>query len=164
MEVANKAKAVVIELKGVIQETTDPARLEELLSVNDELTIALSLLPPPARPTLTLQGLGLNWDDIQSPGADAAKSHRWKGSANGESLSSHDSSADASELSEDEIEPVTPKIDKGKGRAEPEPEEPEKVLSPTFLITESEDEDDEGQSRYISDDGENFGAPSPTDR
>ena len=37
-----------------------------------------------------------------------------------------------------------PKADKGKGRAEPEPEPVESVLSTTFLITESDDEDGEG--------------------
>ncbi|KAF8552251.1 hypothetical protein OG21DRAFT_1604805 [Imleria badia] len=45
----------------------------------------------------------------------------------------------ASAHEDGETTPLTPRLDKGKGRAEPEPEESEKV-SPTFMITESEDE------------------------
>jgi protein phosphatase 1 regulatory subunit 37 len=33
-----------------------------------------------------------------------------------------------------EISPTTPKIDKGKGKAEPESEEPEKVHGPRIYI------------------------------
>ena len=39
---------------------------------------------------------------------------------------------------------ITKRRDKGKGRAEPEPEPVESILSPTFLISESDDEDGEG--------------------
>lgn len=46
--------------------------------------------------------------------------------------------------------PLTPRVDKGKGCAEREPdsEVPEKVLSPAFMISESEDKD-EDKHRYL---------------
>ncbi|KAK2467301.1 hypothetical protein APHAL10511_000536 [Amanita phalloides] len=68
---------------------------------------------------------------------------------------------DAKDAEVEDDTPTTPRIDKGKGRAEPEPEVPEKVLSPTFLVTEPEDEDEEAQ--YHTDEEVEAG-PSPTDR
>ena len=37
----------------------------------------------------------------------------------------------------------TPRIDKGKGKAEPDPEVHEKILSPNFVLLGSDDEEDE---------------------
>ncbi|KAF8637057.1 hypothetical protein AX16_010912 [Volvariella volvacea WC 439] len=71
----------------------------------------------------------------------------------------------AGEDDDDDL-PLAPRLDKGKAKAEPEPEEPEKVLSPTFMITEDDDEDgedDEGGVRYMVPEG-GVTAPSPSDR
>jgi protein phosphatase 1 regulatory subunit 37 len=136
--------------------------------MNDELISLLAHLPGPVRPALTLQGLGLMWDDAISSPFNHEKTTGGSvdeiGLVNGNGQA-HDSARHL--VDEDEQpQPTTPKIDKGKGKAEPEPEELEKVLSPTFLITESEDEDDDGH-RFPAEEGEGgeeVVSPSPTDR
>ncbi|KAJ6476681.1 hypothetical protein C8R47DRAFT_1178834 [Mycena vitilis] len=155
-----QAKALTHELSNLIQETDDPGRMEELLDVNDALTDLVARVPPPGRPTLTLQGLGLKWapgtgpaipspalENGHAPPDDAANGH----------------------AGEEDHSPTTPRIDKGKARAVPEPEEPEKVLSPTLMLShdEEEDEDGEGRLRFSpveaeDDDGETV--IGPTDR
>ncbi|KLO15169.1 RNI-like protein [Schizopora paradoxa] len=60
--------------------------------------------------------------------------------------------------------PETPRIDKGKGRAAPEPEIHEKVLSPSFLISDEEDEDGNPRPAFVSNEpDEMVVGPSPTD-
>ena len=119
-------KALVI----TIERTTDPLRLESLLGLNDDLMSLLGRLEhKPER--LTLQGLGL---DTGVAASNGHATHTPEGSA----------SSTVPEPSDDEDdEPFTPRVDKGKGRAEPEPEPVESILSPTFLISESDDEDGE---------------------
>jgi len=80
------------------------------------------------------------------------------------------------EEEEEEEDPTTPKVDKGKRRAEPEPEQPEMVLSPkTFMMGEPEREDSEKRRRrgggggggYLDDDDERgvgVVVVSPSDR
>lgn len=63
--------------------------------------------------------------------------------------------------SEDEpSSPETPRVDKGKARAEPE-EIHEKVLSPSFMVSSSDDSEDEGKSLLVSV-PEVDSTPSPT--
>ncbi|KAJ3569804.1 hypothetical protein NP233_g4812 [Leucocoprinus birnbaumii] len=64
---------------------------------------------------------------------------------------------------EEEVTPTTPRIDKGKGRAEPEVEEPEKVLSPSYVIDSDSDEDDDVRRLMIPHEELAF-MPSPTER
>ncbi|CAK5276482.1 unnamed protein product, partial [Mycena citricolor] len=118
-DVLKRARALTHELSAVIEATDDPARMEELLDANDTLTALITHLPTNAiaRPTLTLQGLGLK-------------------STNGEPLPTANGVAPTADEP-----PSTPRIDKGKARAVPEPEEPEKVLSPTKLLMGQGDED-----------------------
>lgn len=69
-------------------------------------------------------------------------------------------------LSEDEgmPEPDTPRIDKGKQRAEPEPEVHEPVLSPSFRISASDDEDEDGPKVFVTEEPDPMlSGPSPTD-
>lgn len=66
---------------------------------------------------------------------------------------------DAEQSEEEEIAPDTPRVDKGKGRAKPEPEVFEKVLSPSFMITSSDDDEDEGKAGP----DEAVDGPSPLD-
>ena len=160
---------MIQELATVIQTAADPVHLEELLRINDELISLLAQLPGPVRPALTLQGLGLTWDDANSSPSDLGKtlyaSTNGGGFINGQAMHGNSTGYHTGEEDEDP-QPTTPKIDKGKGKAEPEPEEPEKVLSPAFLITESEDEDEDGH-RFPSEEGEEGDdrvSPSPTDR
>jgi len=166
-ELVSKSKAVASELAIVIQETEDPTRLEELLGINDQLLSLLKNVPGGARPQLTLKGLGLTLDDSQNSSADGdgmldglphingRAAAAMNGHGGGDSSAS--SSADGFEEGRAST-PTTPRIDKGKQRAEPEPEQEEMVLSPkTFQINESESEDEDGV-RYHE------GVASPTDR
>jgi protein phosphatase 1 regulatory subunit 37 len=165
-EVSNKAKAIILELSAVIQETENPARLEELLGINDELTALLAKVPEPVRPTLTLQGLGL-WDTnpIQAiNGSGNEEKQTVLSNGNGQAVHESPTEENHHQDGEDGPEPGTPKIDKGKGKAEPEPVEHEKVLTPTFVIPESEDEDEDGHRLLSVQDSDNVGMPSPTDR
>jgi protein phosphatase 1 regulatory subunit 37 len=151
--ISDKAKRLLFELTSAIQTTDDAARLEELLDVNDELLSSLARIPSPGRPILKLQGLGSNWD------ADRNKSDDAK--ANGGTSTSILVNGEAQHDSPEEEGALTPKIDKGKAKAEPEPEQQEKVLSPNFLITESEDEEDGTRSPVEL---EEVDLPSSTDR
>lgn len=151
-EISSRAKTIVSELNMVIQETDDPARMEQLLNINDEITALIQKLPPPVRPTLTLPGLGISFEgNIRKPV-----------NGNGQALHAGSLMEESEQEYEDgDITPTTPRIDKGKAKAEPEPEEPEKVLSPT-LLPESEDEDEDGV-RYVPDELVE-GVASPNDR
>jgi len=161
------SKAVASELATVIQETEDPSRLEELLGINDQLLSLLNKVSGSTKPHLTLKGLGLTFDDSRNSSDDG--DGRLDGlphingrvtAANGHIVrdSSESSSVDSFE-ERDATTPTTPKINKGKQKAEPEPEQQEMVLSPTtFRINESEDEDEDG----VPYQGE--AVASPTDR
>ncbi|KAJ7136385.1 hypothetical protein C8R43DRAFT_929206 [Mycena crocata] len=155
-DVLKQAKALTRELMLVIPATEDPARMEELLNVNDALTALIARAPPPGRPTLTLQGLGIKWAPGAPVASPAQENDAEAGQANGHILG------------EDDDGPTTPRVDKGKARAVPEPEEPEKVLSPTLMLADDEDEDGEGRMRFSpveeGDDGETVMGTSPTDR
>ncbi|KAJ7710586.1 hypothetical protein B0H17DRAFT_1324260 [Mycena rosella] len=161
-DVLKQARALTRELGKVIQETEEPARMEELLDVNDTLTALVARAPPPGRPTLTLQGLGLKW----APGAPVASPVVGNGDAG---VASGGANGHAAAGAEDEEAPTTPRIDKGKARAVPAPEEPEKVLSPLMLADDEDDEDGEGRLRFSpveedGDDSETVLGTSPTNR
>lgn len=145
--VIESAKEASKALMDLIEQTTDPTRLEALLALNDNLTGLLARsVPQPSK----LQGLGVVID-TGSPD-----------SAEGVIINGHSPGIAGEESGiEDEEEPVTPRIDKGKGRAEPEPEFPEPVLSTPFLVAESDEEDGEAHLA-VSDEIED--AISPTDR
>ena len=81
------------------------------------------------------------------------------GSMLGNGQAQHDS---PKEEAQEEEEVITPRLDKGKAKADPEPEEQEKILSPNFLITESEDEDDAARSPVESEEVPDL--PSSNDR
>jgi protein phosphatase 1 regulatory subunit 37 len=172
-----QAKALTRELSTVIQATEDPGRMEELLDVNDTLTALVARVPPPGRPTLTLQGLGLKW----APGAGQAVSSPALGNGHsptglgaggqGDAGGGGAANGHVNMGEEDDDAPTTPRVDKGKARAVPEPEEPEKVLSPTLLLGDDEDDEDgEGRLHFSpvedgeDDDGETVIGASPTNR
>lgn len=134
----NSAKEVQKSLMKVIEYTDDPSRLEELLALNDEIT---SLLAGATPQWPKLSGLGLRLE-------------------NGHPVSMENEVA-LGELQELEEELLTPRIDKGKGRAEPEPELLEPVLSPTKLTMDSDDEEIELPDSLL---GQVESIVSPTDR
>jgi protein phosphatase 1 regulatory subunit 37 len=167
-ELVSKSKAVASELAIVIQETEDPSRLEELLGINDQLLSLLKTVPGGTRPQLKLKGLGLTLDDdsrnssVDGDGMlDGLPHINGRAAAmNGHFGGDSSASSSADSFEEDKtLTPTTPRIDKGKQRAEPEPEQEEMVLSPkTFQINESESEDEDGV-RYRGEE-----VASPTDR
>lgn len=129
--------------------------MEELFEMHEQVSTLLNKLPPPprllTRPQLMLPGLGLT-------GANGVNGSTSSLVSEISSLGLAETEEDMRSLEEDIL--TTPRIDKGKARAEPEPEEPEKVLSPTFMITADEDEEDEERSFNPAEEGE----PSPTNR
>lgn len=138
-EVVVKARSMVTELASVIQETEDPIRLEELLGINDQLLTLLKKVPTKLKETLRLQGLGLTIENtgIEVDGKLDGYPHL-NGRLNGHTASLETSSESSSVESNEEETPTTPKVDKGKRKAEPE--QPEMVLSPkTFMIGEAEE-------------------------
>ena len=147
-ELLQSTRELMKSIVSVVESTTDPTHLESLLTLNDELMSLLGRLEPKPE-GLRLQGLG-NLPSNGDAVGNGHTSHTPEGSA---------SSAQELEAPSDDDEPITPRIDKGKGRAEPEPEPVESVLSPTFLITESDDED--GETLPITTDPEEI--VSPTD-
>jgi protein phosphatase 1 regulatory subunit 37 len=157
---------VLAELTTAIQDTEDAVRLQELLGINDQLRSLLAKIPAPQKPTLVLQGLGVKKINGSTPASGEGSISSGTVDLQNGHAARHDELTTPNgvgvEGSTDDDTPTTPRIDKGKGRAEPEPEVPEKVLSPTFLITESESEDEE--ARYATDEEIEAGRPSPTDR
>ncbi|KAI0371987.1 RNI-like protein [Pilatotrama ljubarskyi] len=146
-ELVKSTREIMKSIIAMIETTTEPSRLEMLLSLNDDLTDLLARLEPRPEP-LKIQGLGLQigHGKIMSNG-------------HAQHVESSRAGAEEPEPSDDD-EPITPRVDKGKGRAEPEPEPQESVLSPTFLITESDEE--EGDTATIPTEG-GESVVSPTD-
>ncbi|KAJ6452773.1 hypothetical protein C8R45DRAFT_1083260 [Mycena sanguinolenta] len=163
-EALRQAKALTHELGTVIQQTEDPGRMEALLNVNDELTALIARVPPVGRPTLTLQGLGLKW----TPGATVASPAKENGGSAAREVAPTNGIGNGHVIEEEEL-PTTPRLDKGKAKAVPEPEELEKVLSPTLMLADDEEDDDPDRMRFSpveegEDDGETVIAESPTNR
>ena len=126
-EATASVKEAQIGLMSVIETTTEPERLQELLTLNDDLTALLGRCAPPKR-DVSLHGLGLHVENGKANGSAGEEAL-----VNGHTVNGAEDSDD---------EPLTPRIDKGKGRAEPEPVEPEKVLTPaSFHLGDSDDED-----------------------
>jgi protein phosphatase 1 regulatory subunit 37 len=122
--------------------TEDPARLQELLEVNDQLTTALTRQKQQRRARRP-PGLG-----ISMPGSEDYF-------GNGHV---------APPAEEEEEEAVsTPKIDKGKGKAPPEHEP---VLSPTAAFLDDSDDSDEVFHSDVEteDEATPEAMASPTDR
>lgn len=163
-DLVEKAKAAASEIATVIQETVNPARLEELLGINDQLLSLLKKVPGSGKPNLKLQGLGFSLHDSQSSSEDGDGRLDGLPNLNGRGNGFAGGSSESSSMTsyEDNPEglstPTTPKIDKGKRKAEPEPEEPEMVLSPNMLRTNSGEEYDENGLLYPE------GVASPTNR
>lgn len=155
-DAATKARVVVNELTTVIQETEDPIQMEELLGINDQLLGLLKKVPGGGRPTLTLHGLGLSLPGTEAVGVNTTLANGSPAFLNGH--------ADGYFPEGEDDTPTTPRIDKGKRKAEPEPEVHEKVLSPTFLIAESSEDEDEDGRRYVIAPEHLGEVTSPTDR
>ncbi|KAH6879625.1 hypothetical protein BKA70DRAFT_1447902 [Coprinopsis sp. MPI-PUGE-AT-0042] len=135
-----------------------------------ELAIAIQATDDPARGlSFTLQGLGLhlNGSSTSSLNSQQESTHSINGHINGEPVASSEESSLLGGDEDDEEEVTTPRIDKGKRKADPVPIEHEKILSPTimsptFLITEEDDEQGEHVD-YFPSEGVDTN-PSPTDR
>ncbi|KAF5354240.1 hypothetical protein D9756_006991 [Leucocoprinus leucothites] len=129
------------------------------------------------RPRLVLQGLGLSFDGNTAgskPASEAEKSEQSTDvppildidNTNSSETGTNGPDSTPAEVQaegEEDLTPTTPRIDKGKGRAEPEEEEPEKVLSPSYVIDSDSDENDEGRRLMTPEELAAF-MPSPTER
>jgi protein phosphatase 1 regulatory subunit 37 len=151
-----------LELGKLIQAEASPEHMEELFGLCDRLNILLARLPSTRQSKFQLQGLGLKINDTSFLDGNGANSNSYFANGNGHALRSE--SPDQDNGHEELPSPITPKVDKGKGRAEPEPEQHEPVLSPRhFLVGESEDEDEDGQ-RFLNPGEGDDSVASPTDR
>lgn len=139
-EVADAAREAMKSLAKVIEATEDPSQLEEMLALNDDITALLKRATVQKRPTLS--GLGIRLE-------------------NGHPVAENGAALGADLQGADDDEPLTPRVDKGKGRAEPEPEPLEPVLSPTRVTLDSEDEEGEVVDSLL---GQVESIVSPTDR
>lgn len=148
-DLPTRSRTALQSLAALIESTDDPSQLEGMLALNDELTSLLARVNA-RRPELKrLKGLGINVEDARLSAAIVSNGH---------------ASSDHLRTEEDELEeeiPVTPRIDKGKGRAEPEPEEPPPVLSPTLLMPDYDFEYAEPTESLL---GQVESIVSPTDR
>ena len=158
--IARNGKDVVLELGKLIETEDSPERVEELLGLCDRINFLLAKVPS-ARPSKPqLQGLGLKINNDLILDRNGASSNGLLANGNGDITRSES----PDQYGDEEPSPTTPKVDKGKGRAEPEPEQHEPVLSPShFLVGESEDEDEEGH-RFLHLEDIDEPVASPTDR
>jgi protein phosphatase 1 regulatory subunit 37 len=120
-QLAARAGELADALTAVIERSTEPDQLEELLGLHDTLAEARAARYL-AKPRPPRAGLGLNLADLTPRGGGALV---------------------ASALGTESPGLLTPRGSvKGKARAEPEPEPFEQVTTPTFVLA-SDDEDDE---------------------
>lgn len=138
------AVAVVSELAASVDQTASAEELDPILSLIDSLHTAIAQAHPgPSRSNSRVSGLGIVVPDYSS-------------SLNSDPHLIHESPTE-------ESSPVTPRVDKGKARAEPEPEVVEKVLSPNYSSLPSSDSDEEDESFQDAEDGQSPKSPSPND-
>ena len=190
-ELIDRAKAALVVLGDVILITSDPIRIEELLYLNDNITNALTQVDELRKgqnsrtPSMNGHGstgastpqasAGVGLGLIISPAESIEQqtehainspeqAARIDARLNGLRLQIPGSQSIQADETEGDKEPEveTPKVDKGKGRAAPEPEVFEKVLSPSFVLSSSDDEDD-SEGREMGDLEEGITGPSPTD-
>ena len=145
------AKETQRQLSEKILSVTSNSILEDLLSLNDTLTELISKVSTP------------------TPRGDGA-------STRNPPILLEAATRDA-DAEDEEEEVLSPRLDKGKGRADPEPEIIEKILSSTFSIADSDDEESEkeddsgprvltmgGMENVDSEAASPLGLPSPTER
>lgn len=118
----NRAKASLPELVAAIEASNDPNKLEEMLLLNDALTELIKKVESfkPLRPSLVTNGLS-NGSFMSVPGSGTSAGFL---SPSLNPISSM-SNLSISEEDDDDL-PLTPRLDKGKGKAvhheEPESE------------------------------------------
>ncbi|KAL5504946.1 hypothetical protein ACEPAH_7609 [Sanghuangporus vaninii] len=190
-ELIDRAKAALVVLGDVIQTTADPIRIEELLYLNDNITNTITQIDvlckgrSPGTPVVNGHGstgastpqasTGVGLGLIISP-AESIELETEHAINSPEQAARIDAKLNGLRLqipagqliqaeeteSETEIDVETPRVDKGKGRAAPEPEVFEKVLSPSFVLSSSDDEDEDGVKDEV-DLEEDTIVPTPTD-
>lgn len=162
-DVVVKAKSTLTEFASIIRDTEDPIRLEELLDINDQLLTLLKKAPAKLKENLKLTGLGISMDGRPDLVIDRDGKLDGLPPLNGRpngyfgSVENGPESGDSTETEEDdEMTPTTPKIDKGKRKAEPELTE--MVLSPkTFIMGEPESNDGAGYVEEVISPSDRYG-------
>jgi protein phosphatase 1 regulatory subunit 37 len=125
LALVNRAKATLPALVAAIEASNDPTKLEEMLLLNDSLTELVKKIETtkPLRPSLSLNGLS-NGSATHSEITESTPGTPFSAGVRSPTLNSLNSFSSLSSLAsprtinadEDDI-PVTPKLDKGKGKA-----------------------------------------------
>lgn len=188
----DRSKAAQLALSDMIQTTDDPIRIEELLLLNDDIQSALKEIEDarstpavsPEVPSTVPAAQG--GDAVTQPGNANAALKTMQSKLNGLRLhippmaavanvqventattTAGEETEGETRVEEEEAEELsTPRVDKGKGRAAPEPIVHEKVLTPTHVLLDSEDEEGDERKEYFDADAgeeEEAGVKSPTD-
>ncbi|THH03300.1 hypothetical protein EW145_g6365 [Phellinidium pouzarii] len=195
VELVDRSKAALLVLSDIIQTTTDPIRIEELLFLNDSITQALAVIDEARKgATPITNGNSAYAASYPQASVDARTDHvvpsetedAWMTTqaakldtklnglrlhipSQSEETEKIGEGADVEAEADADVEfgapgtpgtPGTPRIDKGKGRAEPEPVVHEKVLSPSFVLTDSDSEDEGRKAVFVSEPEE---GPLPID-
>lgn len=170
VDLVNQSLAAQIALSDMIQATDDPIRIEELALLND--TINAMLMDIENARTAHARASPLSTGRVMSPSPaqtatpseettsddDGLPLKAVQAKLNGLRLHIPPPAPPSSQLqlsASSDLEPpeaeelLTPRIDKGKGRAAPEPIVHEKVLTPNRVLLDSEDEDGEGEGEGV---------------
>lgn len=118
--ILNRSKAILPSLTAAIESSNDPHKLEEMLLLNDVLMELVSRVESlkPIRPTIVTNGHGLgitngeSLNGVETPPLDTDSITTGSSSL----FSATSSTVNDSKAEEDEI-PITPRADKGKGKA-----------------------------------------------
>ncbi|KAF8509532.1 hypothetical protein BU17DRAFT_56039 [Hysterangium stoloniferum] len=153
VQLTRRTKNLLPSLVALIQTTDDPSQMIEMLTLNDDLTGLLEAVEP-----ATLQEEKPSEPNGHPPERDERPPIARRGSS-ANSLGLEDVHTNGSlvptievqgaggkgELDDEEPEPFSPKVDKGKGKAmqEPSPVLQKLIMGPSFSITDSDEEEEE---------------------
>jgi len=152
IQVTQRSKNLQPTLVTLIQSTTDPAKMEEMLELNDSLATLLSALLPnsPESSEFGQDPLNMESNGAQPPLSREASSTNSLGLENGHGNGPPSNTEETNDKKDDsdpeeEEEPLTPRVDKGKGRATEaaSPVLEKLIMAGSFSITDSDDEDEE---------------------
>ncbi|KAG8824252.1 hypothetical protein FRC17_009140 [Serendipita sp. 399] len=115
----DRARATLPALVAAIEASNDPNKLEEMLILNDSLTDLIKQMESrrPVRPSLSLNGLNGTSRHSDAPGSTPGTPSFSPGIRSPLSQSFSSFSSITPSNGADDDEPVTPRLDKGKGKA-----------------------------------------------
>lgn len=167
-EMRKRSSSVLEGLSDAIESAEDPVYIEELFLLSESITGLLEHLPKTrlSESKANSEGMTSNQSAVKPNGGLMLVI---PGNEDVHKFGTITLAVEDEEDNDDEEEtmlntPETPRLDKGKGRAEPEPVVHEPVLSPNYLIGDEEDEDGTQRQGLITDEPDEATiGPSPTD-